>query len=221
MTICRWTKQLIGVGIIALTLSVFIASCSTANEDDEHGALYVNNLAECDKLDQYHVSDTLAMQLNKLARAQVLTEDYIKLFNKIDSTQGENRVILNYVLGDSLDSVQLKQLLVCCYAVKGRPLIVSEETSWGYIDLNLTNGLNLKLDSLKEEGLLNNTEDVVLDNNFDVLMITRPTSVTFINFGTEEAYVNTHFKTACSNLYQDGKLLRGGFIILNKESIKK
>ena len=221
MTNCRWVKQLIGVGIIAVTLSLFRASCSTANDGGDRGALYVNNLAECDKLNQYLVSDTLAMQLNKLARAQVLTEDYINIFNKIDSTQGASHVILNYVLGDGLDSIQLSQLLVCCYGVKGRPLIVSEENSRGYIDLNLTNGLNLKLDSLKEEGLFNNTEDVVLDNNFDVLMITRPTSVTFINFGTEEAYVNTRFQIACSNLYQDGHLLGGGFIILNKESIKK
>ena len=221
MTPNGWAKHFIVIGTITVWFSLVIVGCENSYQDRSNGAIYVNNITECSTLDQYFVSDTLAAQLNKLGRAEVLTEDYINLYHKIDSAKGLKRLSLNYVLDTGLSRVQLQQLLVCCYTVKGKALIISDTNSTGYIDLSLANDLNLKLDSLMNEGLFGAHEEVALDNNFDVLMITRPTSVTFVNFGTEEAYVDTHYDIACSNLYEDGNLYGGGYIILKKDRFKK
>ena len=221
MTPNGWAKHFIVIGAIAVWLSLVILGCENSNQDRSNGAIYVNNITECSTLDQYFVSDTLAAQLNKLGRAEVLTEDYIILYHKIDSAKGLKRLSLNYVMAAGLSRVQLQQLLVCCYAVKGKALIIKDTNSVGYVDLSLTDDLNLKLDSLMNEGLFGTHEEVVLDNNFDVLMITRPASVTFVNFGTDEAYVDTHYDIACSNLYEDGNLYGGGYIILKKDRFKK
>lgn len=203
-----------------------------------------HNMDLYDSAFQFHYGWSMHHQMNELAKGNILCEDFVAEYYRLDSIFAGKVDPMQFITNHDENSWngtvfermgnRWNQMAVVSYAIHGLPLLYTGQevglshrlkffekdlVNWSVSADSMSKYTEFytELNNLKAEGLFDLDQEVVLDNNFDVLMITRPSSITYVNFGSEKATVDTKYEIALSANYVDGDLNAGGFVVLKKD----